>query len=77
MIVIRYRKLKTGKYSVYLDSWNTNTNKHEYRFLKIQVLHDYSKPLFLKDGATSIGKNGAIKLMPIEKEDKEKMVFFF
>ena len=73
MIVIRYRKLKTGKYSVYLDSWNTNTNKHEYRFLKIQVLYDYSKPFFLKDGSTSINKKGAIKLRTIEKEDKEKM----
>jgi site-specific recombinase XerD len=73
MITIRYRKLKTGKYSVYLDSWNTITNKHEYKFLKMQVLRDYSKPFFLKDGTTSIGKNGAIKLMPIEKEDKETM----
>jgi integrase len=73
MITIRYRKLKTGKYSVYLDSWNTKANKHEYRFLKMQVLHDYSKPFFLKDGTTSINKNGAIKLMPIEKEDKETM----
>jgi site-specific recombinase XerD len=74
MIVIRYRKLKTGKYSVYLDSWNTDTNKHEYRFLKIQVLNDYSKPLVLKHGTTLIGKNGAIKKIPVEKEDKEKMV---
>jgi integrase len=39
----------------------------------MQVLHDYSKPFFLKDGTTSINKNGAIKLMPIEKEDKETM----
>ena len=73
MITIRYRKLKTGNYSVYLDCWNSNTNKHEYRFLKIQVLHDYSKPFFTKDGTTSISKKGSIKLMPIEKADKEKM----
>ena len=74
MIVIRFRKLKTGKYSVYLDSWNTNTNKHEYRFLKIQVLHDYSKPFITKEGTTLISKKGAIKKITIEKEDKEKML---
>jgi integrase len=39
----------------------------------MQVRNDYSKPFFLKDGTTSINKNGAIKLMPIEKEDKETM----
>lgn len=74
MITVRYKKLKKGNYSVYLDSWNSTTNKHEYKFLKIYVLHDYSKPAFLKDGTTSINKKGAIKLKPIEKEDKASML---
>ena len=42
MVLLKYRKLKSGKYSLYLDiSFN---GKREYEFLKMKVGNDYSKP---------------------------------
>lgn len=46
MITLRYKKLKTGKYSLYLDIYNTDDkgNKmRQYEFLKLKVSKDYSK----------------------------------
>ena len=42
MITTRYKKLKSGKYSAYLDI--VSDNKRWYEFLKIHVSQDYSTP---------------------------------
>lgn len=42
MIALRYKKLASGKYSIYLDSYNEATRKRSYLFLKLQVTKDYS-----------------------------------
>jgi integrase len=46
MITLRYKKLKTGKYSLYLDIYTTDDKGNpmrQYEFLKLQVSKDYSK----------------------------------
>ncbi|HEY4784967.1 MAG TPA: phage integrase SAM-like domain-containing protein, partial [Bacteroidales bacterium] len=46
MITLRYKKLKTGKYSLYLDIYTTDdkgNKKRQYEFLKLQVSKDYNK----------------------------------
>jgi integrase len=43
MIALRYKKLASGKYSIYLDCYNEVTQKRRYQFLKLHVLRDYSK----------------------------------
>jgi site-specific recombinase XerD len=42
MIALRYKKLASGKYSIYLDCYNEATRKRSYWFLKLQVTKDYS-----------------------------------
>ncbi|MDJ1503489.1 site-specific integrase [Xanthocytophaga agilis] len=52
MITIRYKPLKNGKYSIYLDIYvqdATGKMKREYEFLKIYVSEDYSVKKRLKD----------------------------
>jgi integrase len=41
MVLLKYRKLKSGKFSLYLDI--SFEGKREYEFLKMKVEHDYSK----------------------------------
>ena len=43
MITIRYRKLASGKYSVYLDCFDETTKERKYEFLKKHVTWDYSQ----------------------------------
>lgn len=43
MITVRYRKLASGKYSVYLDCFNETTKERRYEFLKRYVTWDYSQ----------------------------------
>lgn len=46
MVTIRYKKLKSGKFSAYLDIYTKNGNgkgKRNYEFLSIQVDKDYSE----------------------------------
>lgn len=46
MIHIRYKSLKTGKYSLYLDIFSTDgqgNQKRQYEFLKLYTQKDYSK----------------------------------
>ncbi|MEI6767160.1 MAG: site-specific integrase [Bacteroidota bacterium] len=46
MIHLRYKQLKTGKCSVYLDIFSTDeqgNRKRQYEFLKLYVSKDYSK----------------------------------
>ena len=43
MITIRYRKLASGKYSVYLDCFDETTKERKYEFLKKYVTWDYSQ----------------------------------
>lgn len=46
MIKLRYKPLKTGKYSIYLDIYSADeqgNRKRQYEFLKLQVSKDYSK----------------------------------
>ena len=46
MIKLRYKALKSGRYSLYLDIWSSDSlgnKKRQYEFLKLQVGRDYSK----------------------------------
>jgi len=46
MIVLRYKALKSGKYSIYMDIYSSDKNgnrSRQYEFLKLQVSKDYSK----------------------------------
>jgi len=46
MIKLRYKKLKSGTFSLYLDIYTSDdkgNQKRQYEFLKLQVLKDYSK----------------------------------
>ena len=46
MIHIRYKSLKSGKYSLYLDIFSTDeqgNQKRQYEFLKLYTQKDYSK----------------------------------
>lgn len=43
MITVRYRKLASGKYSIYLDCYDENTKLRQYEFLKLYVARDYSQ----------------------------------
>jgi integrase len=43
MITIRYRKLASGKYSVFLDCFDETTKERKYEFLKKYVTWDYSQ----------------------------------
>lgn len=46
MITLRYKPMKDGKFSIYLDIYATDKSgktKRNYEFLKIHVLKDYSK----------------------------------
>ncbi|MEI6579388.1 MAG: site-specific integrase [Eubacteriales bacterium] len=46
MIHLRYKPLKSGKYSIYLDIFSTDeqgNRKRQYEFLKLQVSKNYSK----------------------------------
>src|ERR1035437_8055496 len=54
MISIRYRKLASGKYSVYLDCFDETTKERKYEFLKKYVTWDYSqkKAFALEDSET-------------------------
>lgn len=54
MITIRYKKLASGKFSVYLDCYDETTKVRQYEFLKRYVVFDYSKKskIFDEDVAT-------------------------
>src|ERR1035437_1633217 len=54
MITIRYRKLASGKYSVFLDCFDETTKERKYEFLKKYVTWDYSqkKTIALEDSVT-------------------------
>jgi integrase len=46
MIILRYKPLKSGKYSVYMDIYScdkSGNKSRQYEFLKLQVTKDYSK----------------------------------
>jgi integrase len=46
MIHLRYKPLKSGKFSIYLDIFSSDeqgNRKRQYEFLKLQVSKDYSK----------------------------------
>ena len=43
MAKLRYKKLASGKYSIYIDSYSHTTKKRSYEFLKLYVGKDYSK----------------------------------
>jgi len=46
MIYVRYKSLKSGKYSLYLDIFSTDdqgNRKRQYEFLKLYTQKDYSK----------------------------------
>ncbi len=46
MVTVRYKKLKSGKFSAYLDIYSKNGDgkgKRNYEFLRIQVDKDYSE----------------------------------
>lgn len=49
MITIRYKPLKSGKFSVYLDIYSTENQVREYKFLNIYVTQDYSKIKRIKE----------------------------
>ncbi|HEY4785475.1 MAG TPA: site-specific integrase, partial [Bacteroidales bacterium] len=42
MIALRYKKMASGKYSIYLDRYNEATRKRSYCFLKLHVTKNYS-----------------------------------
>jgi len=43
MVALRYKRLNSGKYSIYLDRYDEVIKKRTYQFLKLQVTKDYSK----------------------------------
>lgn len=43
MITVRYRKLASGKYSIYLDCYDEKTKERSYEFMKLYVARDYSQ----------------------------------
>ena len=43
MITVRYRKLASGKFSIYLDCYDEKTKERSYEFLKLYVARDYSQ----------------------------------
>ncbi len=43
MAKLRYKKLASGKFSIYIDSYLPATQKRSYEFLKLYVSKDYSK----------------------------------
>lgn len=43
MIKVRYKKLASGKYSIYLDCYDETTKERQYEFLKLYVAQDYSQ----------------------------------
>lgn len=49
MISIRYKPVKSGRFSIYLDIYNPENKVREYRFLKIYVTQDYSKSNRIKE----------------------------
>jgi|GEM_PF-3158370 len=52
MITLRYKPLKNGKYSIYMDIYVKDTTgkmKREYEFLKIYVSEDYSEKQRVKE----------------------------
>jgi integrase len=40
---LRYKKLSSGKFSIYTEKYIPTTQKREYKFLKLYVTKDYSK----------------------------------
>jgi site-specific recombinase XerD len=43
MAKLRYKKLSSGKFSIYIESYQPATQKRSYEFLKLYVGKDYSK----------------------------------
>lgn len=43
MITVRYRKLASGKFSIYLDCYDEKTKERSYEFLKLYVARNYSQ----------------------------------
>jgi integrase len=43
MITVRYRKIASGKFSIYLDCYDEKTKERSYEFLKLYVARDYSQ----------------------------------
>jgi integrase len=43
MITVRYRKLASGKFSIYFDCYDEKTKERSYEFLKLYVARDYSQ----------------------------------
>ncbi|MTI31270.1 site-specific integrase [Xanthovirga aplysinae] len=73
MVTIRYKSLKNGKYSIYLDIYAPNKNgkkKRVYEFLKIYVTEDYSKFVTKEDGQIKYDRKGAPIKKKIAKEDE-------
>jgi site-specific recombinase XerD len=58
---LRYRRLKSGKFSIYVETYNPEFQKLTYNFLKLYVTKDYAKT-----------KNIASVDIPILEEAKKK-----
>lgn len=43
MAKLRYKKLASGKFSIYIETYIPETQKRKYHFLKLYVSNDYSK----------------------------------
>jgi site-specific recombinase XerD len=43
MSTLRYRRLASGKYSIYIDCYDSKKQRRSYAFLKLYVSRDYSK----------------------------------
>jgi len=43
MVTVRYKKLASGKYSIYLDCYDVTKKERHYEFLKQYVAFDYNK----------------------------------
>ena len=61
MAKLRYKKLASGKFSIYIDSYLPETQKRQYEFLKLYVGKDYSITKKIAPGdRAAIQKAGSI-----------------
>jgi integrase len=68
MITVRYRKLASGKYSIYLDCYDESTKLRQYEFLKLYVARDYSQ-------TQKIHPDDKVALQTVEKILEERVPY--
>lgn len=68
MIKTRYKELTKGRYRIYFDNYNSDTGQRKYKFTKLTVSKDYSKP----NGKGKIPKFTAEDRTTHNKADQEK-----